>query len=67
MEKIQFFCKSFQTFSFERLDSDNIIQETIFCEDDGEDRIYCNIGEKLCIERFLKNHLKSQADTNNIR
>ena len=26
-------------------------QEIIFCED-GENRVYCNICDKLCIERF---------------
>ena len=43
------------------MESDN--QEVIFCEDDGE---YCNICDKLCIERYYKNHLKSQTHTNNV-
>ena len=25
-------------------------QEVIYCEDDGEHRVYCNICDKLCIE-----------------
>ena len=39
------------------MDSD--IQDIKYCEDDGKYRTYCNICEKLCIERFYKNHLKS--------
>ena len=30
-----------------------------------EYRVYCNICDKLCVERFYKNHLKSQTHTNN--
>ena len=44
--------------------SDN--KQVIFTED-GEYRIYCNICDKLCIERFYKNHLKSKSHINNIR
>ena len=40
-------------------------REIIFCED-GENRVYCNICDKLCIERFYKNHLKSKTHLNNI-
>ena len=40
-------------------------REIIFCED-GENRVYCNICDKLCIERFFKNHLKSQTHIKNI-
>ena len=46
------------------MDSDN--QLVIYCED-GENGVYCQICEELCIERFYKNHLKSQTHTNNIR
>ena len=38
--------------------------EVIYCEDDGEFRLYCDICNKLCIERFYKNHLKSQTHIN---
>ena len=41
-------------------------QQTIYCED-GEYRVCCSISDKLCIERFYKNHLKSRTHTNNIR
>ena len=46
------------------MDNDNY--EVIYCED-GECRVYCNFCDKLCIERYYKNHLKSQTHTNNIR
>ena len=42
-------------------------QLIIYCEDDGEYRVYCNICNSLCIERFYKNHLKSKTHINNIR
>ena len=38
------------------MDSEN--QEVIFCGDDGKYRVFCPIRDKLCIERFYKNHLK---------
>ena len=31
------------------MDSD--IQEVIYCEDDGEYRVFCGVCDKLCIER----------------
>ena len=45
--------------------SDN--QQVIYCEDDGEFRVFCDICDNLCIERFYKNHLKSQTHINSIR
>ena len=39
-------------------------QEVSFCADDGEYRVYCDICNKLCIEIYYKNHLKSQLHTN---
>ena len=41
--------------------------EAIYCQDDGEYRVYCDNCDKLFIERFSKNHLKTQTYTNNIR
>ena len=41
-------------------------QQVFYCED-GEYRVYCSICDKLCIERFLKNHLKSRTHTIDIR
>ena len=46
------------------MNSDN--QQVIYYED-GEYRVYCSICDKLCIERFYKNHLKSQTHIYNIR
>ena len=39
--------------------------EAIYCED-GEYRVFCDVCDALCIERFYKNHLKSQKHINNI-
>ena len=46
------------------MNSDN--QQVNYCED-GEYRVYCEVCDKLCIERFYKSHLKSGAHLNNIR
>ena len=41
--------------------------EVIYCPEDDEYRVYCNVCDNLCIERFYKNHLKSKTHINNIR
>ena len=41
-------------------------QQVFYC-DDGEYRVFCSICDKLCIERFYRNHLKSRTHTNNFR
>ena len=41
------------------MDSDDC--EVIYCPEDDEYRVYCNICDNLCIERFYKNHLISQT------
>ena len=46
---------------------DNENQLVIYCEVDGEYRVYCDICDSLCIQRFYKNHLKSKTHINNIR
>ena len=46
---------------------DNENQLVIYCEDDDEYRVYCDICDSLCIQRFYKNHLKSKTHINNIR
>ena len=46
--------------------SENNNQEVIYYADD-ECRICCNICDKLCIERFYENHLKSETHSTNIR
>ena len=40
-------------------------QLVIYCED-GEYRVYSDVCDILCIERYYKNHLKSQTHINNI-
>ena len=35
--------------------------------DNQEYRVYCDVCDNLCIERFYKNHLKSKTHINNIR
>ena len=47
------------------MDNESDNQEAIYCED-VEYRIYCNICDKLCIERFYKNRLKSQTHKINL-
>ena len=42
-------------------------QLVIYCTDDDEYRVYCEICDNLCIQRFYKSHLKSQTHINNIR
>ena len=42
-------------------------QGVFYYDDDGEYRVYCKKCDKLGIERFFKNHLKSQTHTNNFR
>ena len=44
------------------MESDNY--EVIYCLEDDEYRVYCDICDKLCIERFYKNHLKSGTHIN---
>ena len=41
-------------------------QQVIYCVDE-EYRVYGSICDKLCLERFYKNHLKSRTHTNNFR
>ena len=47
------------------MDSENY--EVIFCPEDDEYRVFCDICDKLCIQRFYKNHLKSKTHISNIR
>ena len=39
------------------MDNDNQIQ-IFFCADDDENRVYCNICDKIVIDRYNENHLK---------
>ena len=49
------------------MDSDNNTYEVIYCTEDDENKVNCDICDNLCIERLYTNHLKSQTHTNNIR
>ena len=49
------------------MEGENINQKAVFCEDDGEGRVYCDICDKLCIERFYKKHLNSSTHITKIR
>ena len=40
--------------------------EVIYCADANEYRVYCEVCDKLCIERCYKNHLNSGTQMNNI-
>ena len=40
--------------------------EVILWPEDDEYRVFCNICDNLCIERFYKNHLKSPSHIKNI-
>ena len=44
---------------------DSVNHETIYCEDDGEYRIHCDICDNFCLERFYKNQLKSGTHLKN--
>ena len=48
------------------MDCDNNY-DVICCPEDDEYRVYCSVCDLLCIERFYKNHLKSQTHIINIR
>ena len=47
------------------MDGECDIYEVIYCADDDEYRVYCEIRDTHCIERFCENHLKSGNHTNN--
>ena len=44
------------------MDSDNNNCEGIHCPEDDEYRVYCDICDDLCIERFYKSLPKSQTN-----
>ena len=41
--------------------------EPIYCVEDDNYRVYCDICDKFCIDRYYQNHLKSQTHLNNLR
>ena len=46
------------------MNSDSNNYQVIYCSEDDEYRVYCEICDKLCIGRDYKNHLKSGTHTN---
>ena len=42
-------------------------QDKIYCADDKEYRFYPDICDKITIDRYYNNHLKSQSQINNLR
>ena len=65
IEKNRILYKSFQVILFKLMDYE--YQEVFHCEDDGDDGVYCNLCDELCIKRFYENHLESSTHTNNNR
>ena len=47
------------------MDSNN--KENIYCDDVGEYRIFGHVCDKLAIDIYYNNHLKSQTLINNFR
>ena len=47
------------------MDFDNN-EEKNYCADDDTWRIYCDICDKLCVDRYYNNHLTSGTHINNI-
>ena len=45
------------------MDSEN--QKVNYCADNKLFKVYCDVCDKLCIERYYKNHLESSTHTNN--
>ena len=46
------------------MDSDK--KRKIYC-DDGEYTIFCHVGDKLAVDRYYNNHLKSQTHIKTFR
>ena len=46
------------------MDSENHL--IVYCPEDNEYKVYCDVCDNFCIERFYKNHLKSNTHINNI-
>ena len=42
-------------------------QLVVYCPEDNEYKVYCDVCDNFCIELFFKNHLKSKTHINNIR
>ena len=53
--------------NFNQKKTDNDKKQKIFCDKDGEYRIYCHVCDKLAMDRYHNNHQKSQTHINNFR
>ena len=40
--------------------------ELKYCAENETYRIYCDVCDRLCIDRYYQNHLKSQTHLNNL-
>ena len=49
------------------MNSDDKNEEVIYCDDDGEYGVPCNICDMLCMKRFYKNYLKSSTHSTILR
>ena len=47
------------------MNTESDVFEVINCADDNEYGVFCEIFDKLCIEKYFKNHAKSRTHTNN--
>ena len=65
MEKTKILNKSFEIILSKQLESENNNYEAIYCPEDDEYRVHCDICDKLCTERYHENHLKLGTHTNN--
>ena len=45
---------------------EDIYEQAIYCENDGEYHFYYHIYDNLYIVRYYRNHLKSRTHINNI-
>ena len=46
---------------------DNENHLIVYCPEDNEYKVYCDVCDNFCIDRFYKNHLKSKTHINNFR
>ena len=52
MMKNEIFFKSIQKILTKQMDRVNNNQEVVYCEDYVENRVYCKICDKVCIDQF---------------
>ena len=52
MMKNEIFFKSIQKILTKQMDRVNNNQEVVYCEDYVENRVYCKVCDKVCIDQF---------------